>query len=156
LLVKKVCLGVCQGSIMQKSMNRIENSSMIQIISPMGSIWRGKLWSNTLLKVKVDQYFLRKVENRYPSFFLRPYIEDYTSKLRYDFDSDKVHFQFENCLSSERALGLVDKDAYNTLQVGIHQDLFQSGDKFRVVIESVPYDASNTSEVIYGCSQIIS
>ena len=129
---------------------------MIQVISPMGSIWRGKLWSNTLLKVKVGQYFIRKVENPCPCFFLRPYIEDYTSRLRYDFDSDKVQFQFENFLTSERALGLVDKDPYNSLRVGIHQDLFKSGDKFRVVIESVPYDSSNTSEVIYGCSQIIS
>eukprot|EP00559_Dactyliosolen_fragilissimus_P000167 CAMPEP_0184874072 /NCGR_PEP_ID=MMETSP0580-20130426/42189_1 /TAXON_ID=1118495 /ORGANISM="Dactyliosolen fragilissimus" /LENGTH=563 /DNA_ID=CAMNT_0027377039 /DNA_START=819 /DNA_END=2510 /DNA_ORIENTATION=- len=128
-------------------------------MSPIRSIWRGRLWSKIEFKVKVHQSFLSDYSCPFP-YFLHASLEDCLSNENYSSsDNDKLNICFKkNCINDDYSSAYVHDDSYNTLSVEVHKDLLGSKSKFRVVVESKLCPDGNNNlckDIIYGVSQDI-
>lgn len=126
----------------------------MQVYASTRSIWRGNSWSSIHVDIKLDNSFLLNKKNG-SRFFLRAYLENYSSKGSYITD-ESVYIKL--CFNPSRGANqrslLVTSDPYNTLDMEVHKELFSCGDVFRVIVAAEDR-LDGVKEFIFGASQSI-
>ena len=134
----------------------IENSHLIQVYSNTRTIWRGEEWSKLSFAIKVDKSF-RTPE---ASFILRAIVENYGMEPKTvisPWESDKLKVEFEKHCTEQHSWNahVVENDAFNTLLVDVHKDLFKDGEQIRVIVAAQSNEGQSRN-MIFGASQPIS
>jgi hypothetical protein len=132
----------------------IENSHIIEVYTTSRTIWRGEDWSSVLLDVKVDQSI---TENKDPHILVAFLERTKSQTLHLPWESDQVKVEFEKHALKGRPYeaDVEQGDAKNKLKVTIQKDLFEHGEKFRVIVAAQIKGVPRKS-VVFGASQQIS
>jgi hypothetical protein len=132
----------------------IENSHIIQVYTSSRTIWRGEEWSSVILDVKVDQSITEKKDPHILVAFLER-IKDKSLHLPWESDQVKIRFEKHELEGRLFEADVEQNDAKNKLKVKIHKDLFDHGDKFRVIV-AAHMKSDRSKSIVFGASQQIS
>ena len=155
---------------------RNENSHLIQVYANTSTVWRGREWPTLNLDIKIG----KEIRLSDKTYTLRAVVQNCTSKEEfYPQHTDSIRIKFAKNLASlpcrtnlnldksksgsEQSTvmdkdpweaNVVKNDCYNTLHVDIHKDLFNDGDKFRVLVVAHQHCCEGSN--IFGASEPIS
>ena len=149
--------------------NRIENSHLIQVYTPIRSIWNGDEVSIISCDIKVDERFLyRNDEFGFNAYRLVACIENCLTKelifeSRNDSTSNGITLRFahdnskdkdDNLAHNDTVIDIV-SDQYFTLNATINKKVFEGGDDIRIIVEAIPY-LDDLYDIVFGASEVIS
>ena len=136
---------------------RRENSNMIQISTTTNSIWRGNLWPSLKCKITLDKHFLSKKKGTFSPYILAASIQDAETGQLCKVTKDRFQFKFESNSIDNETQATITTNPYNNVDVSIHQDVFNDGQSFYLLLEALHRDGSSPSTpIIFGRSQLIS
>ena len=172
----KLTSDAVSASALSRTVQKLENSHLIQVTSNRKSLWRGNDLMKVHLNVKIDRQFLQT--DMY-SYGLVSYVEDCKSKKCYynrmvkDFDIDlrvkngrgikkqedgHVNATFQryqgNSDANSNLLEITNNDLYYEIDVSIPKTMLCGGDQIRVMVEAIPF-FDGYSIIIYGASHVI-
>lgn len=138
-----------------------ENSYMINIYSNTCSLWRGNMWSKIKFKITLDKQFLPRQEGGSSYYELAAFVEcknGKSSKLLNPSTCIGMKIEFERNGIKDSCKANIDTNPYNSAELTIHQDFFDAGEEFYLVVKALKFkiDPLTTLEPTYfGRSQNI-
>jgi len=105
------------------------------VVPSIYSIWKGNLWSVVNFMINIPQTFMATEGEKFCGFSLRALIRNTKTGIDYDGLSNKVQFSFGDsaCKPSYHEISTTTEKI--RLRLKVHQDLFEGGDEFVLIIE---------------------
>lgn len=140
-----------------------ENSHLVQVYANTKTIWRGEpsKWSSFTMSMKLDKT-LRRSSSLHSSEIAVVIECCKTGKLYHVSTSDHLDVNIE--IESTRK-GCIKRDVrgHSKIYVKVHNDMFQSGDRFRAIVAVMRRDRKPPTSIkdllsdidVFGASQII-
>jgi len=108
-------------------------------------------------KIKVDKYFLQRSKDSCPLYILAASIQDGMSGKLFYPSVNSFSLSFSSNKIRETTQAIVTMNPYNEVELNIHQDMFEDGHTFYLLLEAIPrMKDKHMSPIIFGRSQMIS
>ena len=134
----------------------MEDNDSIRVLSPLTTIFRGDDVSNMILDIKLNNRF--RTQGTTPNYCLSATLEKINEASNptqvLDSSSSQVDISFElNAMKDDSSKCFILDGNSNTLHCKLGKNLFESNEKFRIVVSAFPYGAKEIE--CFGYSQEI-
>ena len=133
----------------------MENNNAIRVIASQTSIFRGDKVSNLSIDIKVHERFLTP-DQEIPKYCLTAKLEkfDEGSNMTNVLSSPQVKMTFErDAMKDDPSMCTIFYQRRNSLSCILGNNLFQSNEKFRIIVTASPYGKEEVE--CFGVSQEI-